>query len=111
MLTIDPNRRISVDEALSHPYFESIRSIDDETVASQVFNFEFENETLDKKALQQCIWDDMLTFHPECRKVVEKQDNQIVDEIISKQQLSPEPLPWINNSNNSLHSSVAAETP
>ncbi|RLN50553.1 hypothetical protein BBJ29_004801 [Phytophthora kernoviae] len=64
MLVIDPNKRISVDEALAHPYLASIRNTDDETIATSSFDFDFENEKLTKPVLQKLIWDEMRVFHP-----------------------------------------------
>ncbi|KAG1704561.1 hypothetical protein DVH05_005492 [Phytophthora capsici] len=65
MLVIDPNKRISVDDALAHPYLASIRNVDDETTATSSFDFDFENEKLTKPVLQRLIWDEMRQFHPE----------------------------------------------
>ncbi|ETN12686.1 CMGC/MAPK protein kinase [Phytophthora nicotianae INRA-310] len=65
MLVIDPNKRISVDEALAHPYLASIRNVEDETIATSSFDFDFENEKLTKLVLQRLIWDEMRHFHPE----------------------------------------------
>ncbi|KAJ8526047.1 hypothetical protein ON010_g15135 [Phytophthora cinnamomi] len=64
MLVIDPNKRISVDEALAHPYLASIRNVDDETTATSSFDFDFENEKLTKPVLQRLIWEEMRHFHP-----------------------------------------------
>ncbi|OQR81894.1 mitogen-activated protein kinase [Thraustotheca clavata] len=64
MLVLDPNKRIRVSDALDHPYFASIRVKEDETVASSVFNFEFEKEELNKRRLQELIWEEMRFFHP-----------------------------------------------
>ncbi|KAE8894740.1 Extracellular signal-regulated kinase 1 [Phytophthora fragariae] len=64
MLVIDPNKRISVDEALAHPYLASIRNVDDETTATSSFDFDFENEKLTKPVLQRLIWEEMRYFHP-----------------------------------------------
>ncbi|KAL3665476.1 hypothetical protein V7S43_009511 [Phytophthora oleae] len=65
MLVIDPNKRISVDDALAHPYLASIRNVEDETTATASFDFDFENEKLTKPVLQKLIWDEMRHFHPE----------------------------------------------
>ncbi|CAK4077881.1 unnamed protein product [Aphanomyces euteiches] len=64
MLVLDPNKRISVDDALAHPYFASIRTPADETVASAPFDFDFESEELTKRRLQELIWEEMRAFHP-----------------------------------------------
>ncbi|TMW64053.1 hypothetical protein Poli38472_014170 [Pythium oligandrum] len=68
MLVIDPNKRISIDDALAHPYLASIRNKEDETMAGSSFDFDFENEKLTKPVLQKLIWDEMTTFHPEARE-------------------------------------------
>lgn len=67
MLVIDPNHRISVDEALAHPYLSSIRNAEDETTATSSFDFDFENENLTKPVLQKLIWDEMKIFHPDVK--------------------------------------------
>ncbi|KAF0736128.1 hypothetical protein DYB35_011391 [Aphanomyces astaci] len=64
MLVVDPHKRIEVEAALGHPYFASIRTVEDETVASTSFDFEFESEELTKRRLQELIWDEMRVFHP-----------------------------------------------
>lgn len=68
MLVIDPNKRITIDEALAHPYLASIRNVEDETTADSIFDFEFENEKLTKPALQRLIWEEMKHFHPEAKE-------------------------------------------
>lgn len=65
MLIIDPNKRISVDEALGHPYFASIRTISEENVAETPFNFDFEENELEKSELQRLIWEEIVELHPE----------------------------------------------
>ncbi|CAI5747312.1 unnamed protein product [Peronospora destructor] len=65
MLVIDPKKRISVDDALAHPYLASIRNVEDEITATSSFDFGFENEKLTKPVLQKLIWDEMRHFHPE----------------------------------------------
>ena len=39
MLAFDPSNRITVDEALSHPYLASLHDVDDEPSASEPFAF------------------------------------------------------------------------
>lgn len=69
MLVIDPNKRITVDDALAHPYLASVRNQEDETTAEAPFDFEFENEKLTKPVLQRLIWEEMLHFHPNAKEV------------------------------------------
>lgn len=67
MLVMNPADRISVDEALAHPYFRSIRVPEDEILAPSVFDFEFEKHALAKQDIQRHIWNEMVHFHPEYR--------------------------------------------
>lgn len=68
MLVIDPNKRISIDDALAHPYLASIRNPEDETTATESFDYDFENEKLTKPVLQRLIWDEMKVFHPDAKE-------------------------------------------
>ncbi|CAK4251980.1 unnamed protein product [Aphanomyces euteiches] len=75
MLVFDPTKRISVEEALEHPYLESLHNSEDEPkvfiiFGSQLrnfqsttpFSFEFEKENLTKGRLQELIFEFVLTF-------------------------------------------------
>lgn len=50
MLMFDPLKRISIEEALAHPYLESLHQEDDEPTTEEVsgFDFDFEIYDLDK---------------------------------------------------------------
>jgi hypothetical protein len=52
MLVFNPYFRISVDEALNHPFFKKIKKLEKEVVSDQDIAIEFEKETLDKKKLR-----------------------------------------------------------
>ncbi|POM62723.1 Mitogen-activated protein kinase [Phytophthora palmivora] len=52
MLSFNPESRISVDKALAHPFLESVRRSQSETVESNPFGMEFENVPLNKEALK-----------------------------------------------------------
>lgn len=67
MLIFDPSKRISVLDALSHPYLDSLHNVDDEPSAESVFSFDFEKQELTKKRLQELIFEAMCSFHPESR--------------------------------------------
>jgi serine/threonine protein kinase len=57
MLVFDPTKRISVEEALAHPYLESLHDIEDESIAEKNFSFDFEKQDLTKKKLQELIFE------------------------------------------------------
>jgi mitogen-activated protein kinase 1/3 len=68
MLVIDPHKRITVEDALAHPYLASVRNKEDETTCDQSFDFDFENEKLTKPVLQRLIWEEMKFFHPNVKE-------------------------------------------
>ena len=72
MLMFDPAQRISVEDALAHPYLESLHNVDDEPEADNVFSFEFEKEKLTKRRLQELIFDAMCSFHPSYREELDE---------------------------------------
>lgn len=63
MLTFNPNKRITVDEALAHPYLEQYYDPDDEPVAEKPFSFEMELDDLPKEQLKLLIYQEMMRFH------------------------------------------------
>jgi serine/threonine protein kinase len=65
MLEIHPKKRITVEEALEHPFLESLHSPDDEPVNSTGFSFEFENEDLSRERVQELIWEEIREYHPD----------------------------------------------
>jgi len=62
MLTIHPAKRITIDEALSHPFLSSLHSPEDEPVCESNFDFSFENEKLHRVRLQELIWQEVGDF-------------------------------------------------
>ncbi|OVA18180.1 Protein kinase domain [Macleaya cordata] len=67
MLTFDPNRRITVEEALAHPYLERLHDIADEPVCPVPFSFEFEQQVLTEEQIKEMIYREALAFNPETR--------------------------------------------
>lgn len=66
MLVFDPTKRISVSQALSHPYFAHLHDPDDEPTADPIpFDFEFENQSYSKEQLRDMIFQEIAHFHPE----------------------------------------------
>lgn len=59
-LEFNPHKRITVDEALSHPYLSSVRNEAEETSVSVPINFDYEHfrnldDNIKMNALKQCI--------------------------------------------------------
>ncbi|XP_044733180.1 mitogen-activated protein kinase 1 [Chrysoperla carnea] len=62
MLTFNPNKRIGVEEALSHPYLEQYYDPADEPVAEEPFRFSMELDDLPKETLKKYIFEETLLF-------------------------------------------------
>ena len=68
MLEFHPLHRISTEKAIEHPFLQSLHNAD-EPVADFTFTFDFENEELGKERIQELMWEEMRTYHPEIDEV------------------------------------------
>lgn len=75
-LQFDPRKRITVDEALAHPYLAEMSVIEDEqgSVVTDVepnplceskFEFRYEGNKFDKVMLQELMFEEMCRYHPQ----------------------------------------------
>ncbi|ROT82214.1 extracellular signal-regulated kinase 1/2 [Penaeus vannamei] len=62
MLTFNPHKRITVEEALAHPYLEQYYDPADEPVAEEPFKFEMELDDLPKEKLKELIFEETVLF-------------------------------------------------
>ncbi|AES88721.1 putative mitogen-activated protein kinase CMGC-MAPK family [Medicago truncatula] len=62
MLVFDPSKRITVEEALNHPYMSSLHEINEEPVCPSPFVFDFEQATLNEDDIKELIWRESLNF-------------------------------------------------
>ena len=81
MLTFHPDKRISVDEALRHPYLAALYDEADDKIEVPVFSFD---ENLQKKVddVKRAIYDESLAFHvrhPETARPQAKRTEAAVD--------------------------------
>jgi len=67
MLTFSPTKRISVEEALSHPYLAALHNPKKEPDCKQLFDFEFERVEFTKEILQDFMWEEIYQSRPESR--------------------------------------------
>ncbi|KAJ4971281.1 hypothetical protein NE237_004380 [Protea cynaroides] len=65
MLTFDPTRRITVEEALAHPYLARLHDIADEPICPEPFSFEFERQALTEEQMKEMTNREALAFNPE----------------------------------------------
>jgi len=71
MLIFDPDKRVSVVEALEHPYLASLHHADDEPLCESVFGMKDDvaDDDLEKKAIQVAILQETFKLRPELEKV------------------------------------------
>ncbi|XP_022101090.1 mitogen-activated protein kinase 1-like [Acanthaster planci] len=62
MLTFNPDKRITVEDALKHPYLEQYHDPSDEPIAEEPFNFETELDDLPKEQLKELIFEEAKKF-------------------------------------------------
>jgi mitogen-activated protein kinase 1/3 len=65
MLTWDPEARISVEDALEHPFLAQMHDPFDEPVAYPMPEFEFERADVSLEELRALIWQEVVKYHPE----------------------------------------------
>lgn len=69
MLVFDPRRRITVEEALRHPYMETLHDERDEPICSTVFNFPFDElRVVSKEMLRRLIYEESQAYRREERE-------------------------------------------
>eukprot|EP01006_Ploeotia_vitrea_P059656 TRINITY_DN7367_c0_g1_i1.p1 TRINITY_DN7367_c0_g1~~TRINITY_DN7367_c0_g1_i1.p1 ORF type:complete len:442 (+),score=-20.31 TRINITY_DN7367_c0_g1_i1:61-1386(+) len=65
MLAFDPATRLTIEEALEHPFLTSLHNEEDEPISDFQFHFEFEHEDLSRERVQELIWKEIKDLHPE----------------------------------------------
>jgi len=63
MLTFNPHNRITVEQALAHPYLEQYYDPADEPLCEEPFTFEMELDDLPKEKLKELIFHETEEFH------------------------------------------------
>jgi len=82
LLQFDVKKRINVDNALRHPYFDSVRDQGRELSFEKQLDFKFEDEDLSEKTLRALILQETLHFHPDKKTDFEK--SGAMDHLIKK---------------------------
>ncbi|CAA0811946.1 Mitogen-activated protein kinase 13 [Striga hermonthica] len=65
MLVFDPAKRITVEEALNHPFLLSLHEINEEPTCPSPFVFDFEQSSLSEEDIKELIWKESLNYNPE----------------------------------------------
>ncbi|KAF8889644.1 mitogen-activated protein kinase [Infundibulicybe gibba] len=67
-LTFDPKKRISVEDALAHPYLEAYHDPDDEPVAPpldpEFFEFDLHKDDISREQLKELLYEEIMSFQP-----------------------------------------------
>lgn len=77
MLEIRPDKRLTINDALSHPFFAPFHNPADEPVSSRRFDFGFEKEKLDRPRLRELIWEEVGLFRPSSLPVAPRRDGSV----------------------------------
>lgn len=64
MLVFDPSKRITVEQALEHPYLASLHDLSDEPCASEPFEFEHEYDHMAEDMIREQVYNEALEMHP-----------------------------------------------
>mmetsp|Transcript_42494 Transcript_42494/g.136317 ORF Transcript_42494/g.136317 Transcript_42494/m.136317 type:complete len:374 (+) Transcript_42494:402-1523(+) len=67
MLVFNPEKRITVEEALEHPYLASLHDPAVEPVSERPYEFDFEDEELKEDALKDRVWREMQYYHQDAQ--------------------------------------------
>lgn len=77
MLQIDPSKRITIDEALRHPYFASYEDeLEDLEDCERTFNTDFEESQYNEEALKNEVLKEIFSFYPELSEEQFSRQNQ-----------------------------------
>jgi len=104
MLTFAPEKRISVDEALAHPYLKLLHDPSDEPVADSPFDVDFEDVDLDRDQLKALLWEETCMLHPQLRAMTPT--GLVVPDIKAMAKKKAEAKNKVKNSSSSMDTSA-----
>lgn len=85
MLAFDPQRRITVEEALKHPYLSIWHDPADEPVCSTKFDFSFESVN-EIEQLKQMVMEEVQDFRRFVRQPLAEEDHRMQEQIVQQQE-------------------------
>lgn len=88
MIVFDPAKRISVDEALAHPYLANFNTADTPNpTCDSLFEFKHEHIKLDATMLRELMWEEMSHYHPDAEPEFQarrKNDQMHIDKAVKE---------------------------
>ncbi|KAF8829852.1 hypothetical protein HHX47_DHR2000299 [Lentinula edodes] len=73
-LTFDPEKRMTAEEALAHPYVGAYHDVEDEPLAPPLdpnyFEFDVSKEQLSRQRLKELLYEEVLSFESDMKTVV-----------------------------------------
>jgi mitogen-activated protein kinase 1/3 len=65
LLIFNPRKRYTIEQCISHPYFEGLHNPEEEPISESTFDWSFDDIELTKDNLQNMIFEESLNFHSE----------------------------------------------
>lgn len=69
LLTFSPEKRLTVEQAIAHPYFDNLKRLDNPPKCNKKFDWEWEKQQLhdlqNDQLICRLIYEESLSFHPE----------------------------------------------
>lgn len=79
MLAFDPKKRITVEEALDHPYLSQLHCPEDEPTTEHVspFDFDFEIYDLKREDYKELLYEEVMLYHSDelCKEYMDNKVN------------------------------------
>jgi serine/threonine protein kinase len=63
MLVFNPNKRATIEDCISHPYFKGLHDPGEEPLSDKHFDWSFDDIKLTKDNLQKMVYEESLFFH------------------------------------------------
>jgi len=64
MVAFNPKKRITVEEAMNHPFFSDFKEIE-KPLSEVKFEWEWDNHTFNESLLKKLVYMESLCYHPE----------------------------------------------
>jgi serine/threonine protein kinase len=87
MLQIDPNKRITVEEALSHPYLDLMHDENDEITCPNEFNFGF-YEDIPVQIIKNLLYEEHLSLYEENKQMLMEERRKSIESIVEEDVLN-----------------------